>query len=90
MGLAGDTQRRGHPIKKERIGLVVAVLLIVWLSAAPVRVENERYAMQAGMCWNDTLKLPDLACIAARLVRAGCDGTLRMGLGSKLGQADMA
>ena len=50
-------------MKKERIGLAVAVLLIVWLSAALVRVENERYAMQVGMCWNDTLKLPDLACI---------------------------
>ena len=35
-------------MKKERIGLVVAVLLIVWLSAALVRVENERYAMQVG------------------------------------------
>lgn len=50
-------------MKKERIGLAVAVLLIVWLSAALVRVENERYAMQVGMCWNDTLKLPDLTCI---------------------------
>ena len=48
---------------KERFGLVVAVLLIVWLSATLVRVENERYAMQIGMCWNGTLKLPDLACI---------------------------
>jgi hypothetical protein len=38
-------------MKKERIGLVAAVLLIVWLSAALVRVENERYAMQVGMCW---------------------------------------
>ena len=37
-------------MKKERIGLAVAVLLIVWLSAALVRVENERYAMQVGMC----------------------------------------
>lgn len=27
-------------MKKERIGLVVAVLLIVWLSAALVRVET--------------------------------------------------
>ena len=50
-------------MKKERISLAVAVLLIVWLSAALVRVENERYAMQVGMCWNDTMKLPDLACI---------------------------
>ena len=50
-------------MKKERIGLFVALLLIVWLAAALVRVENVRYAMQVGMCWNATLKLHDLACI---------------------------
>lgn len=43
-------------MKKERIGLVVAVLLIVWLSVALVRVENERYAMQVGMCKVDPVK----------------------------------
>jgi hypothetical protein len=37
-------------MKKERIGLAVAILLIVWLSAALVRVENQRYALQAGLC----------------------------------------
>lgn len=37
-------------MNKERIGLLVAVLLVVWLSTAVVRVENERYAMQVGMC----------------------------------------
>lgn len=50
-------------MKKERFGLVVAVLLIVWLSTALVRVENERYAMQLGMCWNELLRLPDPVCI---------------------------
>jgi hypothetical protein len=50
-------------MKKERIGLAAAVLLIVWLSAALVRVENERYAMFVGMCWNDKLKVPDPACV---------------------------
>ena len=45
------------------VGLVVAVLLIVWLSAALVRVENERYAMAVGMCWNEARRLPDLDCV---------------------------
>ncbi len=51
-------------MKKERSGLAVAVLLIVWLSTALVRVENERYAMSMGMCWNEILKLPDPACMS--------------------------
>ena len=53
-------------MKKERIGLAVAVLLIVWLSAALVRVENERYAMQVGMCPGQIpglAHLPDPACL---------------------------
>ncbi len=41
----------------------MAAVLIVWLSAALVRVENERNALAVGMCWDDARKLPDLACI---------------------------
>ena len=41
-------------MKKERIGLAVAVLLIVWLSAALVRVENQRYALEVGLCRDKT------------------------------------
>jgi hypothetical protein len=37
-------------MRKERIGLAVAVVLIVWFSAVLVRVENERYAKKVGMC----------------------------------------
>jgi len=48
---------------KERVCLIAAVLMIVWLSVALVRVENERYAMQVGMCWDEKLKLPDLVCV---------------------------
>ncbi|MBC7435446.1 MAG: hypothetical protein H7332_05195 [Bdellovibrionales bacterium] len=56
---------------KTRVALVVAVLLVVWLSAALVRVENERYAMQVGMCWNVQLKLPDSACLQKVETRTG-------------------
>ena len=50
-------------MKKERTGLELAVLLNVWLSAVPVRVENERHAMQRGVSWNDTLQLSALVCV---------------------------
>ena len=53
-------------MKKERIGLIVAVLLIVWLSAALVRVENQRYAMLTGMCPGripGLAHLPDPVCL---------------------------
>ena len=48
-------------MKKERIGLVVAVLLIVWLSAALVVERAVRHAV--GMCWNDTSEAARPACI---------------------------
>lgn len=55
----------------QRVLLALAAVLIVWLSAALVRVENERYALQTGMCWNESLKLPDLACIEKSQTRTG-------------------
>lgn len=36
-----------------RVVLVICLALIVWLSSALVRVENERYAMFIGMCSPD-------------------------------------
>lgn len=33
------------------------------ISAAMVRVENQRHARQVGLCWDHTLKPPDLSCI---------------------------
>ena len=33
-----------------RWDLFAAIVVIVWLATALVRVENERYAMQVGMC----------------------------------------
>ena len=35
--------------------LVLTVLVIVWLSASLVRVENQRYAMSIGMCEDKVL-----------------------------------
>lgn len=51
-------------MNKERIGLIIALAVIVWLSATLVRVENERYAMSIGQCPNDpVLPVPDQACV---------------------------
>lgn len=54
---------------KERAGLVVCVVLLVWVTSVLVRVESERYALQIGMCWYEQLKLPDLACIQTAQTR---------------------
>lgn len=51
--------------------MALAAVLIVWLSAALVRVENERYALQMGMCWNESLRLPDLTCVEKSQTRTG-------------------
>lgn len=56
---------------RERVGLGLAVLLIVWLAGSLVRVENERYAMQIGMCWSESMKLHDQACVARSETRTG-------------------
>jgi len=45
------------------IALVAAAVLIVWLSVALVRVENQRYAMAVGMCYDKAKGLPDLVCV---------------------------
>ena len=68
-------------MKKEHIGLAVAVLLIAWLSAALVRVENQQYALEVGLCrdkaWptasgpgSNDFKLSCICADAHRLVMA--------------------
>jgi hypothetical protein len=42
-------------MKTMRWALLIALLVIVWLSASLVRVENQRYAMQVGMCEDKVL-----------------------------------
>jgi hypothetical protein len=43
-------------MKKLRWDLMIALLVIVWLSTSLVRVENQRYAMQVGMCEDKVLR----------------------------------
>ncbi len=50
------------------IPFIVSIILCVWLSFSLVKVENERYALFVGMCYEkDTLadsRLIDLKCLS--------------------------
>jgi len=48
---------------KRKFSLLIACLLIVWLSAALVRVENQRYALSIGMCRDTATGFIDFACL---------------------------
>ena len=39
---------------KHRASLTILSVLVIWLAVALVRVENQRYAMQVGMCKDQT------------------------------------
>lgn len=47
---------------KTRVAMIVAAILIVWLGASLVRVENQRYALLGGMC-RDASGAVDGACL---------------------------
>jgi hypothetical protein len=52
-------------MKTIRLDLVIALIVIVWLSVSLVRVENQRYAMQVGMCKDKVLNVGwDYACLS--------------------------
>jgi hypothetical protein len=54
--------------------LLAAILaaLLVWVSAALVRVENQRYALTVGMCApHPPHPVPDLACLERVETRTG-------------------
>jgi len=56
---------------KNQLPLAIAIAIIIWLCVTLVRVENQRYAMQVGMCQNVTLGLTDLECIKKTQTRNG-------------------
>lgn len=55
---------------KAKIGLAIAIVIIVWQAAALARVENERYALFIGMC-RDKVGLTDTQCLAKAQSRTG-------------------
>lgn len=56
---------------KRDIPLVLALVAIIWLSAALVRTENERYALSLGMCKNAQSGTADYSCLANVQTRTG-------------------
>jgi len=55
---------------KRTVALTIAVILVVWLSAALVRAENERYALTVGMCRAAAGQV-DLECLRKVQTRTG-------------------
>ncbi|MDT8992732.1 hypothetical protein RQP54_17805 [Curvibacter sp. APW13] len=55
---------------KIRATIAVLVALLIWTGAALVRVENQRYAMQLGMCRGNVIAV-DLACLKNVQTRTG-------------------
>ena len=53
-----------------KITLFISTALILWLSVALVRVENERYALVTGMCDSPT-GMPDRKCLQTVETRTG-------------------
>ena len=60
-----------EPTVKTRLSFLTLLLMIAWLVLALVRVENQRYALQLGMCRDEARKLPDLSCIERSETRTG-------------------
>lgn len=57
--------------KAYRAALVVAVVIIIWLAATLAHVENQRYALQMGMCREAATGLTDFACLQKVETRTG-------------------
>jgi hypothetical protein len=55
---------------KHRIPLLILLVMVIWLAASLVRVENQRYALQTGLC-RDSQGLTDFKCLEAVQTRTG-------------------
>ena len=53
----------------KNVAIGVLAVLVVWLASALVRVENERYALTLGMCWDKQLGVADWRCLAKTQTR---------------------
>jgi hypothetical protein len=56
---------------KKNALLATALVIIIILGTALVRVENQRYAMFIGMCIDPATKMGDSNCLASVETRAG-------------------
>lgn len=56
---------------KAKATFAIACILIAWLAVSLARVENERYALSTGMCWNLAHKTADTQCLRDVETRKG-------------------
>jgi len=54
-----------------KAALIVVSLLLVLVTTALIRVENERYALSIGMCWDKQLGVGDWRCLQSVQTRTG-------------------
>lgn len=48
----------------KNLALAFLIAACIGLCAVIVKVENQRYALQVGMCKQESLPLPDMNCLA--------------------------
>lgn len=58
-------------MSKQNILFIFSLVAIVWLSAALIRVENQRYALSVGMCIDPVHRMADHSCLASVETRTG-------------------
>lgn len=55
----------------KKVLFISSLAAIVWLSAALIYAENQRYAMSIGMCINPVLQVADQSCLSTVQTRTG-------------------
>lgn len=58
-------------MNKLKLIVVVLTALVIWLGVALVHVENERYALQTGLCKYDAASLQMFDCLKSANTRLG-------------------
>jgi hypothetical protein len=66
---------------KYRTPLAVLSVLVIWLAASLVRVENQRYALSIGMCRDQATGLTNFTCLEKTETRTNWIAHLMYGLG---------
>jgi hypothetical protein len=71
-----------NPQTRYRVAIVTLLMMVVWLTIALARVENQRYALSVGLCVDETMHMADLACLAKVKTRTAWYWHLYYGLTS--------
>ena len=66
---------------KYRAPLIILSILVIWLAVSLVRVENQRYALQVGMCRDQATGLTNFTCLNTVETRTSWAWHLLYGMG---------